>query len=183
MALSGLTAEIRASIAATIEKEIAGVGTPKDVLNISKLLSLTFGNGAGKADQIYYDRNDIAASGSDDLDMAGVLTNIFGETISFDLVRAVMVLNRSDEAIVHGTHTVATDAEISIGGSGGFEWVGPFAAVGDKMEIPAGGLFIMTNPTAAGWVVGPGATDLLGIDNLDGADVALYDIVIIGEEA
>ncbi len=154
---------------------------------MDKVFQLAFGKGVGKSEQIWHDRNDLAAAGgtvSLDLSDAAGLSNSFGGAIHFDMIRVLMILNRSDESISHGAHVAATlDAELDIGGSGGNEWSGtgtPFGAVGDIITLQAGSILLLTNPIAAGWTVDPGVKDLLKIIN-NGGGIALYDIVLIGE--
>ncbi len=189
--ITGLTGTIRASFEVNSQKA-GDLGTAKDPLSLSKVLSLTYGTGAiGKADQIFHDRRKLAASGTDDLDLAGALgtpgTNVFGDTITFGIIRAIIIINQSDLTVTHDGHTGPTAGVLGIGASGGNEWVGtdvsPFSALGDMTILHPGGFWLVTNPTLTGWAVGAGATDLLRIAEIGTAVTALYDIAIVGEEA
>ncbi len=188
--ITGLTGTIRASFEVNSQKA-GDLGTAKDPLSLSKVLSLVFADttGAGKADQIWHDRNDIAVSGNDDIDLAGGKSNVFGDTITFGIIRAIIIINQSDGTISHGSHTGPTAGVLGIGASGGFEWVGedvsPFSALGDQIILHPGGVMLLTNPTATGWEVGAGVTELLRIAEIGGVvdETALYDIAIVGEEA
>ncbi len=189
--ITGLTGTIRASFEVNSQKA-GDLGTAKDPLSLSKVLSLVFADttGAGKADQIFHDRRKIASAGTDDLDLSGVLTNVFGDTILFGIIRAIIIINQSGETITHDGHTGPTAGVLGIGGSGGFEWVGedvsPFSALGDVAIIHPGGTWLVTNPTATGWAVGAGVADLLRVAEVGtivADQTALYDIAIVGEEA
>lgn len=158
------------------------LSTPADSLNISKILEYAFGTGAGKADQIWHDRRVLAASADEDLDLAGVLTNWAGATVTFANIKAIIVINRSDETTTSPAHT-ATDASITVGGAAATQFVGPLVDATDKVQVEAGGVFLVATKTAAGWTVTAATADLLNIANEDGVDEALYDIVLVGEAA
>lgn len=180
MALTDLTAAISAAIHLEIAK-VDGTGVSQDTLDIGRAISLLFGNGAGKADQVWYDRREIAISGDDDLDLSGVLKNAFGESIAFGTIRAILVINQSD--VVWGTHTVATTASIKVGGFGANAFLGPFDANSDFVWLTVGNIFLITESSVSGWTVINATEDILRITNSSGSAKALYDIVLIGEEA
>lgn len=178
--LTALTLSAAVSISGAVERGL-DLSTPQDSLSVQKLLSYAFGTGAGKANQLFHDRRSLAGGASETLDLSGVLTNSMGGTVDFANVKCIIVFNRSNEAL---TPHAATDAEIAIGGAAADEFLGPFQAAGDAIGIPAGGMFCIACNDAGGWAVVndyTGDFDLLKITNLDGADEALFDIVIVGE--
>lgn len=178
--LTDFIANIGLSITGVAEKAL-DLSTPKSKLSIAKNLALAFGSGAGKADQVWHDRRILAGGGSEDLDLSGVLINAFGDTITFANLKVIAIINRSDEVLPG--HAVATDAEVSIApdATNGFD--GPLAGTTPKLIVPAGGVLLVTNPTAAGWAVTADTGDLIVITNEDGSDQAIYDILVIGESA
>lgn len=178
--LTDLIVNLGTSIGTTARKSL-DLSTPESKVSQAKNFSTTFGTGLGKADQLFHDRRIVAASTSDDLDLAGVLTNAFGGTITFASIKAIVLYNRSDET--WGAHSVATDATIAVGGAAANEFQGPMEAAGDAIVVPAGGLFVITKPETAGWPVTADTGDILRIENLDGTDEAMYDIFLIGESA
>jgi hypothetical protein len=180
--LTGLTLTAAVSLSGAIQKAL-DLTTPQDSISVSKALAFAFGSGAAKADQIFHDRRTLAAGASEELDLAGPLVNPLGGTITFEKVKVIIVFNRSDEAL--GAHT-ATDAEVAVGGAAADEFLGPFQAAGDAIGIPAGGFFAVGCKNADGWAVVvdyTGNTDKLKVENLDGVDEALYDVILIGEAA
>lgn len=180
--LTGLTMTAAVSVSGAIEKAL-DLTVPQDSLSVSKALAFAFGTGAGKANQIFHDRRTLAGGASETLDLSGVLVNPLGGTVTFAKVKAIILLNRSDEAL--GAHT-ATDAEVALGGAAADEFVGPFQTAGDAIGVPAGGVFFIATRDAAGWAVVndyTGDADLIKVTNLDGVDQALYDIILIGESA
>ena len=176
--LTGLTAEIEARIKLTAKRAI-DMSTPEARLDLAALLAATFGTGAGKANQAWWDRRPLVGGANEELDLAGALTNAFGQTVTFASIIALLIVNRSGEGLLG---QAVTDATIRIGGAAS-EWQGFFAAAGDKLDLVVGGGILVMNPTAAGWAVTATSADELKIENLDGADAAVYDIVVVGRQS
>jgi len=143
--------------------------------------SLDFGTGAGKANQVWHDRRTLAASASEDLDLAGGLTNSVGETVTFTKIKAVLIHNRSDEDIETPSHS-QTDAEIQVGPDATNGFTGPFADASDRLVLAAGASVLLVHP-GDGWTVTADTGDLLEVTNNDDSDEAAYDIVIVGESS
>lgn len=177
--LTNLTVDIGLTVRAAAKMSI-DLAELSDVANLVKTLQLAFGSGAGKADQIWHDRSILAGPVSETLDLAGALINAFGQTVTFANIKAIALLNRSDEVLPG--HPVPTDAPVSIAPSTN-PFNGPLAGTTPKLIVPPGGVFLVTNPTAAGWPVTPGTGDEIEISNEHGLDQAIYDIILIGEEA
>jgi len=177
--LTNLSARVTIALSATAQKAI-DLATPEAQMSAKRVLDLAFGAGAGQADLVWWDRRTVAKDTTDDLDLAGALVDAFGETLTFANVKAIVLINRSDEAI--GDHE-ATDAEVQVGGAASAEFQGPFAAADDAIRVPAGGAFAIISADADGWAVTATTHDILGITNLDADDEAVYDVVIVGESA
>jgi len=184
--LTGFTGRIRIIVDATPRKAI-DLAIPEAVLRMVKSLTFAFGTGLGKANQIFWDRRVITGDGNDPLDLTGPLgsplANPFEGVVNFANIKGIALLNRSDETLVHagGTHT-ATDAIIKIFDAvEGNTFLGPCEAAPTGFTLKPGGMFLTTNPLAAGWTVTDDSTDIFRVDNEDAVDDALYDIVLIGE--
>lgn len=185
--LTGLTGELKVSLEAKPRKGL-DLSVPQAILQMVKTLKLVFGAGAGEMDQIWWDRRVLAGNGGETLDLNGVagvpLKNAFGQTVNFANVKAIILFNRSDETLTHagGAHA-ATDASMTMGdkATGGNAFQGPLYGASDAIEIPAGGILVVTNPAADGWSVSAGDGDLLYIKNLDATDDLLFDIAFAGE--
>lgn len=158
------------------------LSAPADTINVSKAIALLFGTGANKANQVWHDRRVLAGGANEELDLAGVLTNAYGATVTFANVCAILIINRSDEVIAD-LHVTATDANIDVGGAAANGFLGPFVDATDKINLPAGAVLLVATPTAAGWTVTAGTVDLLKVENKDADDQACYDVVIAGESA
>lgn len=184
--LTNLSARLSIALSAAAQKAI-DLSTPEAKVTMKRVIDFAFGADAGKADLIWWDRRPIAKGADDDLDLAAVLVDAFNQVLTFANVKVILVINRSDEAMVGagvaGANHPATDAEVQVGGAASAQFQGPFAAATDAIIVPAGSAFAIFKPGADGWAVTPTSADILGITNLDADDEALYDIVIVGESA
>ncbi len=160
-------------------KKAQDLGTSKNLLQMSKLIQLTFGATALKGNQIFHNRDVLDADEVVSLDLAGGLTNVFGDTITFAKVRALLVINTSD--VIDLTHTAASLSVISVGGNAN-AFDGPFSDSTDIINIAAGNFFAATRNDLTGWPVTGATGDILDITETSTLE-GMYDIVIIGEEA
>jgi len=144
----------------------------KDNNTFQLLGELTNGSGAKDvANLLYHDIRTVTTGANDDLDLYGGLTDSFGATLNFGIIRGIFIHNRNTSDDTDGILTVG-------GGTNAFaSWLG---ASGDLIKIGAAGLFINLNPTAAGFAVTSGTGDILRITNT-GAGSIEYQIAIIGE--
>ena len=155
-------------------RHISTVGDINSALNtISQSLTTTLLNGtaADQASQAFSDERTLAASTSEDLDLAGGLTDVFGNAIAFTKIKAIAIFADADNG---------DNVEVGGAASNGFNsWVG---AVGDQVIIPPGGMFLLTAPDLAGFPVTSSTGDLLTINNADSGASGTYKIVLIGTE-
>jgi hypothetical protein len=168
MALS-LTAELKLTATHTA---VLDLGTASFNPSFLAQVNLTSGTGANQADQLFTDQRTVTASANDDLDLAGVLTNAFGATVTFVRLKGILVKAAS-----------ANTNNINIGGLGanGFlTWVG---ATGDFVVLRPGGFFGLMCADATGYAVTAGTADLLRITNAAGGTSVVYDIALIGATA
>lgn len=135
------------------------------------VVDLADGTGAGKADRLFADTRTIAASGTDDLDLAGPLTDPLGAALTFVKVKAIIV-----KAADANTNNVV------VGGAAATPFVGPLGAATHTAHARPGGVlaFVAGAADANGWAVGAGASDVLRVANSAGGTSVTYDIVIIG---
>ncbi len=140
--------------------------------NVLHGLNLQPGTALGQADRLFADTRTIAASSNDDLDLSGSLTTPVNTACVFAKVKAIFI-----RAAAGNTNNVV------IGGAGTNPFLGPFVDASDKLAIPPGGGFLITCPTAAGWAVGAGASDILRIANGGSGTPVTYDIMVFGTSA
>jgi len=133
--------------------------------------TVTDGTGANQMDIIWHDQRTLAATTSENLDLAGSLTDTYGTTLTFVKVKFIYV----------GAAT-ANGGLIQVGGAASNAFVNWVANSSDIIQVRAGGAFILYTPDATGYAVTAGTDDILKINNTDSAE-ATYDIVIGGTSA
>ena len=140
-------------------------------LNFIFKTNMANGTGTSQSDLLFSDQRTITASSTEDIDLAGDLSDAFGNTMTFVKVKAIIIT-----AATANTNNVT----VSPATSNGFN--GPFNAAADLIAIPPGGSFIVTAPVS-GWTVTAATGDLLTIANSAAGTSVIYDIVIIGTSA
>ena len=127
------------------------------------------GVGADLAKQIFTDTRTLTASATENLDLAGGLTNAFGSLITFTKIKALIV--KADAAntndVVLGAHATAA-------------WVAPFGAVTERVNVKPGGMVAFIAPDATGYAVVATTGDMLRVLNSAGGTSVSYTIIIIG---
>lgn len=152
-------------------KNVLDLGSPTDSFEKRQLIELSNGTGANAADLMFHDRRTLAASGTEDLDLAGVLASPFGATLTFAEIRAVMITAASGN-----TNNVRVTRPASNG-------VPLFVAAGDGIDVPPGGAFAWVCPADGKVTVTAGTGDLLTVTNGAAGSSVTYDVVILGTSA
>lgn len=163
-------AGVTGSFALTVDlKQIrdADLSNPVDELKFTRRWSFTPGTNNGQADIQFHDTRTLAASATENLDLAGVLANAFGNTVTMAEVVALYI-----EASAANTN----DVLIGPAASNGF--LGPFNAAADRLKI-APGKGMMIQAPAAGWPVTAGTGDLLFVGNGGAGTPVTYTILIV----
>ncbi len=147
------------------------LGTPFVKVETSRR-AFEFANGvtAGKADRVFGDRRQLAASANEDLDLAGGLTDAFGASLTFVKVVAIAFKAADTNA-----------GDIIVGGAASNAFVGPFGAATHTIAVKPGGALTLVAPKG-GWTVTPATGDLLKVANAV-ASAAEYEVVILGTSA
>lgn len=130
------------------------------------------GTGADQADRGWSDQRTLAASASEDLDLAGSLTDPAGATITFARVKLILV-----EAAAANTNNVV------VGGAASNAFVGPFGDATDTIAVRPGGFLLLVAKDATAYAVTAGSGDLLTVTNSAGSTSVTYNIAIIGASA
>lgn len=158
--------EVKVAAELSLATDLANAAAP---VNLAKSMVLASGTGADQADKVFADRRTVAAGATDTIDLAGALTDPLGAVVSFAKVKAIVISNRSTTQTLTVTRPV-NGAPI-------------FAAAGDAVAVPPGGVLALAAPGAAGLAtVTAGTGDLLDVVNSAGAS-ADYDVVVIGTSA
>jgi hypothetical protein len=140
-------------------------------LELSDRTRLTSGTGLGAADMQWSDTRTLAASATEDLDLAGSLTGPVGGTLTFARIKLVYI-----KALAANTNNVNVTRPASNG-------VPLFLAASDGLPVKPGGAFLWMAPDATGVAVTAATGDLLTLTNGAGSTSVTYSIVIIGASA
>ena len=165
------------SVSATIKASVSGsqsgakdLGTVSFPFALAANSSLADGTGAGQADVLFTDSRTLAASATEDLDLAGSLTDALGATLTMAKLKFVMI-----KAASGNTNDVVLSRPAANG-------VPLFDAAGDSIAIKPGGVFMWAVP-GSGVTVTAGTGDLLTLTNSAAGTSVSYDIVLMGTSA
>jgi len=163
-----ITAWVRGTYAGT--NDLASVVADFNSLPKTEI-TLTPGTSSGNANLIFMDTRTLSASSTENLDLAGGLTDPLGATLTFVTVKAIYV-NASS----------ANTNNVVVGGAGSNTLLGIFSDATDKIIVKPGGVFMWVAP-ATGATVTASTGDILLIANSSSGSSVTYDIVIIGTSA
>lgn len=127
------------------------------------------GTGRDQAEKAWSKNINIAASGTDELDLAGVLADLFGATITMAAIKAVLVTadrGNTNNIVVGGA---ASNAALI------------FADATDKAAVKPGGCLHIVDPSAAGTTVTAGTGDKLLLANSAAGSAVTGKITILFE--
>lgn len=148
------------------------LSTPTDALDYTERLAWSSGTGANAADMLWHDTRTLTASATENLDLAGGLTNSFGATQTFARIKLLMVKAAS-----------ANTNNVLVGGDATSTFLTWVVAENDAVVVRPGGLLLLHAPDATAYAVTATTGDLLMITNSAGSTSVTYDIVIIGASA
>ncbi|WP_171110597.1 MULTISPECIES: hypothetical protein [unclassified Streptomyces] len=149
------------------------LGSAKAPFRLQRSVTLGSGTGAGNADLVWSDRRTIAASGAEDLDLAGALLDAFGATVTFVRVKGLFIAASADNA-----------NNVVVGADATNPWATLLNATG-TITLPPGAAFAAFAGEADGtaYAVTAGTGDLLQVANSGGGTDVDYDILIVGASA
>lgn len=166
----GLTSSLSVGVSAKLV-------TPNDlgeaIATISKAYSVALTDGAlaGQANRMWSDQRTLAASANEDLDLAGVLVDPLGSTVTLARVKALIV-----SAAALNTNNVV------LGGAATNPFASLFGAGTHTLIVRPGATLalICGSADATGYAVTAGTGDLLRIANSGAGTPVTYDIIVIG---
>lgn len=169
-----VTATLRAALDFTQTGSNDYTDRLKDVM--SKTQSIADGTSANQADLLFVDQRTVASASNDDIDLAGVLSDFNGTTITFAELVALIVINGPKTGSANTTDlTIGAGSNPFLGFLGGTTpTVGPIK--------PGGTFFLFAGDAAGIGTVTAGTGDILRIANSSGAS-ATYQIGILGRSA
>lgn len=163
---TSLTVALLSTLSSAMDLATAAVPVDR-----TKKIRLSTGTGANQADKIFHDQRTLAASATENLDLAGVLVDALGATITFARIKAVVVI--AADANTNNVHVIRE----------GTNGVPLFLALGDGIPVHPGGVFAWCAPGATAVPVTGGTGDLLTFTNSGAGTSVTYDVYIIGASA
>jgi hypothetical protein len=165
-----VTATLRATFAAK-QTGSHDFGGPDFSPEINKVINFTSGTGANQANIVWAGKRTLAASATEDLDFAGVLTDAFGATVATAELVAIYV-----EALPGNTNNVVLGDAVAP--------ISLFGGTNPTFSVKPGGFFFVAAPQAAGLLtVGAGTTDDLKVTNSAAGTPVTYTIAILARTA
>lgn len=167
-----LDTKIRVDLSADLSSA-ADFTTPSAPLKRVYQAILRSGTGAGLADRLFSDQRTLAASATEDLDLAGALVDTLGGTTVFARVKGLLVA-----AAAGNTNNVV------VGAAAANPWATLLGATG-TITLRPGAFFVAVAGTAdaTGWAVTAGTGDLLKVANSAAGTPVVYDVHVIGASA
>jgi len=146
------------------------LGTGSVPFSLSQEMALTDGTTAGKADRVFADTRQLTASATENLDLAGALSDFYGATLTFVTVKAI---------IVRAAATNTNDVQVTRPAANGVPFL---MAASDGIALKPGAVFAWFM-SGVGVTVTPGTGDLITVTNSAGGTSVSYDVLIIGTSA
>lgn len=163
-----ITANVNLQITADFVNSL-DVGEVKYPIAYGVNYSLTDGVGANQAKAVFTDTRTLGASATENLDMAGVLLDAFGNALTFTKIKALVV--KADAANTN---------DVLVGGHATAAFAAMFADATDKARVKPGGAVAFIAPDATGLAVTAGTADLLTVANSGAGTSVIYTVIIIG---
>jgi hypothetical protein len=135
---------------------------------------LQTGTGAGQADKVFHDTRTLTASSTEDLDLAGVLTDAFGSVLTFVKIKALII-----------SAAAANTNNVLVGGvAAGLSSIIVPQATG-IVTVRPGAVFAVFAGAAdsTGYAVTATTADLLHVANSAAGTSVTYDVIVIGTSA
>jgi hypothetical protein len=163
-------------------QDVVDLATVRDDNSLRALLEFTNGTGNLQCNAMWHDRRRLTlATGTDDLDLAGGLEDVFGNTLTFTQIKLLFIQNKGQPT--GSTWTTIAGQDLLVGAAASNAW-GSFLDNSQtaKMRLRSGGFILLTAPRDGHRVLA-GSRDVLRIDHdgsaASGGDID-YDIVVAG---
>jgi hypothetical protein len=161
------------------------LSTPMDRATHRTTHTFTDGTGSLQSNLLFHDRRRLTpASPTDLLDLAGGLTDVFGNALTFSYVKGIKIANKGvPNASPATAWTKTTGEDLEVGAGAAFMssiWGGASSTGTEKLIVRSGGALVLTAPHD-GYLVTATTADILRI-SLEGNGVndVDYDIIIVG---
>src|SRR5690242_5351636 len=164
MASQYTTVKLEVTSTLTSALDLVNVVSPLDYV---AGFDLKTGTGSGQADMQWSDERTLAASASEDLDLAGSLTGPVGSTLTFARIKGILIKAKSTNTNNVVVSSPASNAAPLFGGTTG------------SISLAPGEIFAWFAPVGGGKVVTPATGDLVHVANSGAGTSVDYDVIVI----
>lgn len=165
--MTGVTADIQLAFKGKLDGA-ADLGAPTAPVDFAKRVAIAAGTDAlGKADILWADTRTLAASATENLDLAGVLSGLLGGTITAAEITAIII--SADKGNTN---------DVVFFGAGSNPFNGPLSGTTPKLTIGPDDFAAITNKK--GWTVTATTGDILLVANSAAGTPVTYTIILVG---
>lgn len=165
--MSGVTASLTASVTATLVGD-GDLGNSYAPVKAGRTVTIAPGAATlDQADVLWADERTLAASATENIDLAGALTGLLGGTVTAAEITAIYLeadASNTNDVVFFGAET------------NGFN--GPLSGTTPKLTLGPGDVALVTN--RKGWPVVAGTGDILLVANSAAGTAVSYKIVVLG---
>jgi hypothetical protein len=169
--MTTLTSALKVEAVEAFTKTV-GLAEVSSPVQFRKSLTWQDGTTVNKADRLWQDSRTLAASTSEDLDLAGGLTDAFGAAITFARIKGLFIA-----AAITNTNNVV------VGGASSNAFINWVGNANDVVNVRPGGILALIAPDVTAYAVTATTGDLLHIANSGAGSSVTYEIIIIGASA
>lgn len=165
--MAGVTASIDIAVRAKLTGT-ADLGNPVAPVALDKHIQIAAGTDAlGKADVLWADTRTLAASATENLDLAGVLAGLLGSTVAAAEISAIII-----------TAAAGNTNDVVFFGAASNAFNGPLSGTTPKLTIGPDDVALITNKK--GWTVTATTGDIILVANSGAGTPVTYTITLIG---
>jgi hypothetical protein len=166
---TSLTGKLKTNIAVT-EVRTGDLANASSPMSIDAFWTIASGVGLGQANTQWSDERTLTTAATEDLDLSGGLTGLFGAVVFAKLKGYIFVANPANTTNITISRPAANGVAI-------------FGAASDALApLKPGGFVAFGDPSLAGITVTAGTADLITVTNSAGAS-ATYKVGLIGTDA
>ncbi len=171
MVPTALTGSHRFQLDLSAFAALTGLNPTTSAQTFQQTINWAFGVAAGQVNEAYVAVRTLAAGASETLDLVGVLSGLFGQTISFARIKGILIALLTAPEIA---------SSITVGDAASDPWLGPLGGTTPMTTVTSGDCWQQTRSDATGWAVGGGAGENLKVANDDGTNSATYLVALLG---
>jgi hypothetical protein len=168
-----LTSKIALTVTADLSKTL-DLATARAALSKAYQTTFASGTAAGQADKVFHDQRTLGPSATENLDLAGSLTDALGDALTFAKIKGIVF-----------SASAANSNNVLIGGDVTNTFFPMFGLETDSLVLRPGATVALWcgSADATGYAVTAGTADLLKVANSGAGTSVTYDVILLGTSA